>query len=106
MIYKFSDSSKSALESAENLAIELGHNFIGTEHILYGIALQEKGLGYKILKKQNIEAVQIFNKVKEILGEGKIILNKTEGFTPRTKKIIENSFKETEKNSFIKICDI
>jgi len=98
MIYKFSDSSKRALESAENLAIELGHNFIGTEHILYGIALQEKGLGYKILKKQNIEASQIFNKVKEILGEGKIILNKTEGFTPRTKKIIENSFKETEKN--------
>ena len=98
MIYKFSDSSKRALESAENLAIELGHNFIGTEHILYGIALQEKGLGYKILKKQNIEASQIFGKIKEILGEGKIILSKTEGFTPRTKKIIENSFKETEKN--------
>ena len=86
MIYKFSDSSKKALESAENIAIELGHNFIGTEHILYGIALQEKGLGYKILKKQNIEASQILGKVKEILGEGKIILNKTEGFTPRTKK--------------------
>ena len=98
MIYKFSDSSKRALESAENLAIELGHTFIGTEHILYGIAMQEKGLGYKILKKQNIESSQIFGKVKEILGEGKIILNKTEGFTPRTKKIIENSFKETEKN--------
>ena len=98
MIYKFSDSSKKALESAENFTIELGHNFIGTEHILYGIASQEKGLGYKILKKQNIEAIQIFNKVKEILGEGKILLNRTEGFTPRTKKIIENSFKETEKN--------
>ncbi len=98
MIYKFSDSSKRALESAENLAIELGHSFIGTEHILYGISLQENGLGYKILKKQNIEASQIFNKVKEILGEGKIILNKTEGFTPRTKKVIENSFRETEKN--------
>lgn len=98
MIYKFSDSSKKALESAENLAIELGHSFIGTEHILYGIATQEKGLGYKILKNQNIEATQIFGKIKEILGEGKIILSKTEGFTPRTKKIIENSFKETEKN--------
>ena len=98
MIYKFSDASKRALESAENFAIELGHNFIGTEHILYGIALQEKGLAYRVLKKQNIEASKIYNKVKEILGEGKIILNKTEGFTPRTKKIIENSFKETERN--------
>lgn len=97
MIYKFSDASKRALESAENFAIELGHNFIGTEHILYGIALQENGLAYKVLKKQNIEAIKIFSKVKEILGEGKIILNKTDGFTPRTKKIIEKSFKETEK---------
>ena len=98
MIYKFSESSKKALESAENFAIELGHSFIGTEHILYGIAMQEKGLGYKVLKKQNIEASQIFSKVREIFGEGKIVLTKTEGFTPRTKKIIENSFKETEKN--------
>lgn len=98
MIYKFSDASKKALESAEKLAIELGHNFIGTEHILYGIAIEDNGLGHKILKKQNIEAYQIFTKIREILGEGKIILTKTEGFTPRTKKIIENSFKETEKN--------
>ena len=98
MIYKFSDASKRALESAERLAIELGHNFIGTEHILYGIASEDNGLGHKVLKKQNIEASQIFNKIREILGEGKIILTKTEGFTPRTKKIIENSFKETEKN--------
>ena len=98
MIYKFSESAKKALESAESFAIELGHNFIGTEHILYGISTQENGLGYKVLKKQNIEGSKIFGKVKEVLGEGKIILTKTEGFTPRTKKIIENSFKETEKN--------
>lgn len=98
MIYKFSEASKNALESAEKIAIELGHNFIGSEHILYGIALEEKGLAYKILSKQNIEASQIWGKIKEILGEGKIHIHKTEGFTPRTKRIIENSFKETEKN--------
>ncbi len=98
MIYKFSEASKNALESAERLAIELGHNFIGTEHILYGIALEEKGLAYKALSKQNVESSSIFNKIKEILGEGRAKINKTEGFTPRTKKIIENSFQETEKN--------
>ena len=98
MIYKFSEASKNALENAEKLAIELGHNFIGTEHILYGIALEEKGLAFKALNKQNIEASLIFNKMKEILGEGKAKINKTEGFTPRTKKILENSFQETEKN--------
>ena len=98
MIYKFSDASKKALENAEKLAIELGHNFIGTEHILYGIAKEENGLGYKALKKQNIDATQILNRIKDILGKSNTIINRTEGFTPRTKKIIENSFKEIEKN--------
>ena len=98
MIYKFSEASRNALENAEKLAIELGHINIGTEHILYGITLEEKGLAFKILNKQGIEAGAIVKKIKEILGEGKIKINKTEGFTPRTKKIIENSFKEIEKN--------
>ena len=97
MIYKFSDSSKKALENAEKLATQMGHNLIGSEHILYGILLEENGLGYKILKKQNIDSFQVFNKIKEIIGEGKVILTRTEGFTPRTKRIIEDSFKETEK---------
>ena len=98
MIYKFSDASKKVLENAEKCAMELGHNFIGSEHILYGIASEKDGLGYKILRKQNIESSKILEKVKEFLGEGKITLTKTDGFTPRSKRIIEESFKETEKN--------
>ena len=47
MIYKFSEASKKVLESAETVAMELGHNFIGTEHILYAISIEEKGVGYK-----------------------------------------------------------
>ena len=98
MIYKFSEASKNALENAEKIAVELGHSYIGTEHILYGLVLEEKGIAFKVLNKQGIEASLIGNKIKEILGEGKLKLNKTQGFTPRTKKIIENSFKETERN--------
>ena len=98
MIYKFSEASKNALENADKIAIELGHNYIGTEHILYGLVIEEKGLAFKVLNKQGLEAKLILNKIKEILGYGKNKINKTDGFTPRTKKIIENSFKETEKN--------
>lgn len=98
MIYKFSEASKNALESADKIAIELGHNYIGTEHILYGLVIEEKGLAFKVLNKQGVEAGLILNKIKEILGSGTRKINRTDGFTPRTKKIIENSFKETEKN--------
>jgi len=103
MTYQFSDSSKRALENAEKIATEMGHNLIGSEHILYGIMCEKEGLGYKILKKQNINSLEIYNKIKEIIGEGNEILSRTEGFTPKTKKIIEESFKETEKGYFTNI---
>ena len=98
MIYKFSEASKNALENADKIAIELGHSYIGTEHVLYGLLIEEKGLAFKVLNKQGVEAGLILNKIKEILGSGTRKINRTDGFTPRTKKIIENSFKETEKN--------
>ena len=98
MIYRFSEASKNALENAEKVAVELGHNFIGTEHILYGILAEERSLASKVLKKQGVDSSFILNKIKEIIGISKNKISRTEGFTPRTKKIIENSFKETEKN--------
>ena len=90
MIYKFSEAFKNALESAEKIAIEYGHNLIGTEHILYGITVEEKSLACKVLNKQNIVPSLIANKIKEILGEKKQKISKTDGFTPKAKKIIES----------------
>ena len=37
MTYKFTERAKKALEIANEIAIELGHNYIGTEHLLYGL---------------------------------------------------------------------
>ncbi len=97
MIYKFSQSAKNAIESAEKVAISLGHNYVGSEHILFGIANQTDGVAYKVLKMQNINSEDILSKIKEILGQNQTILNKTEGFTPKTKIIIEDAYEETER---------
>ena len=97
MIYKFSESAKNAIESAERIAISLGHNYVGSEHILYGIASQVDGLAYRILKKQSITPQDILNKIKDILGENKVLINKTLGFTPKTRIIIEDAYEETER---------
>ena len=37
MTYKFTNSAEKAIEIANDLALELGHNYVGTEHILYGL---------------------------------------------------------------------
>ena len=97
MIYKFSESAKNVIESAEKIAISLGHNYVGSEHILYGMAQQKSGIAYNILKKQNISEQDILLKIKEIFGSEKDIIIKTYGFTPKTKILIEDAYDETEK---------
>ena len=97
MNYKFSESAKNVIESAEKIAISLGHNYVGSEHILYGMAQQKSGIAYNILKKQNISEQDILLKIKEIFGSENDVIIKTYGFTPKTKILIEDAYDETEK---------
>jgi ATP-dependent Clp protease ATP-binding subunit ClpC len=54
MEYKFTDRAKTVLEIANDIAIELGHNYIGTEHLLYGLAKEGTGVASRVLENQNI----------------------------------------------------
>ena len=68
MIYKFTKSGEQVLSLANELASDLGHSYIGTEHILYGLACEENGVASKVLKNQGINAEDIFDKIEEFLG--------------------------------------
>lgn len=97
MIYKFTVSSEKVLQIAKDIAQTLGHNYIGTEHILYGLAKEQNGVASKVLKKQNITADIILDKIEDLIGSNpgnKVVVL---GFTPRTKRVIENSYSEAKK---------
>ena len=97
MVYKFTKSGEKVLEIANELATDMGHAYIGTEHILYGLACEENGIAGKVLENQNITAEDILDKIDELIG-GQIKENfAVLGFTPRTKKILENAYMETKK---------
>ena len=49
MTYKFTTRAKKALEIANDISLELGHNYIATEHILYGLAKEGAGIATKFL---------------------------------------------------------
>ena len=72
MTYKFTNRAKKAIEIANDVAIELGHNYIGTEHILYGLAKEGSGVASKVLENQAINAQKIEN---EIIKNLKVITN-------------------------------
>ena len=96
MIYKFTNKAKKVIEISNDISIELGHNYIGTEHILYGLAKEGEGIAAKVLLNKGITPEKTVKKIEEIVGKGNEI-EETLGFTPRTKRILENAFLETKK---------
>ena len=97
MTYSFTNRAKKAIELADELAVELGHNYVGTEHILYGLAKEGVGVASKVLEEQNITADDILAKIEELIGREEKLEQGTLGFTPRTKRVIENSFREAKR---------
>ena len=96
MTYKFTNRAKKAIEIANEVAIELGHNYIGTEHILYGLAKEGSGVASKVLENQEVTPENIIDKIVELVGQEQPIEG-TLGFTPRTKRVIESAFIEARK---------
>ena len=96
MIYKFTNKAKKVIEIANDISIKFGHNYIGTEHILYGLVKEGEGIGAKVLINKGITAENIEKKIEEILGRGNTI-KESLGFTPRSKKVLENAFLEARK---------
>ena len=96
MIYKFTNKAKKVIEIANDISVELGHNYIGTEHILYGLVKEGEGIATKVLNNKGITEKKVRVKIEEILGRGREI-KETLGFTPRTKRVLKNAFLEAKR---------
>ena len=96
MTYSFTNRAKKTIELADELAVELGHNYVGTEHILYGLVKEGSGVASKVLQNQGIEPDIVIDKIVELVGH-EAPITETLGFTPRTKRVIENAFIEARK---------
>jgi len=96
MMYEFTGRASKVLELAKEFSIENNYSFIGTEHILYGLVEEGEGLASKILSKQGITSEYIADEIIKIDGIMSTMSENVE-FTPRAKRIIENSVRESKK---------
>ena len=99
MQYKFTNRAEKAIQIANAIAAELGHSYIGTEHLLYGLSQEGSGVASKVLELQNVTPDKILEEIEELIGiiDNDVTSIETAGFTPRTKSVIENAFKEAKK---------
>jgi len=95
MFERFTERAKATLMHAQKESQRLQHGYIGTEHILFGIASVE-GAGSNLLHEVGLTKEVIRSMIEETLGTGNGMFTGSGQFalTPRTKRLLDNSFKE------------
>ena len=88
MMQRFTDDAQRVLSFAQEAALELGHDYVGTEHVLIGLTKVKNGVAAKALEELGIVTEDIFEAVEEQVGRG----NKKATsiyMTPRVKHVLE-----------------
>lgn len=88
MMNKFTKRAEDALRSAKSAAEEMGHTFIGTEHILIGLISEKSSVASKMLEAKGADKNVMINKLFEISGKGETSRLTPEDMTPRAKKAL------------------
>ncbi len=94
----FTEKAKAAINAAHDIAAELGHDYIGSEHLLIGLVREGSGVAAKILEKTGVKEDALINMTKQLVGSSTPIdSNISLPLTPRTKRILEMSAYEARR---------
>lgn len=96
MFGRFTERAQKVLALSQEEALRLGHNNIGTEHILLGLISEGEGIAAKALNSLGLKIDKIQQEVEALIGKGQEGA-KTVHYTPRAKKVIELSMDEARK---------
>ncbi|WP_099156820.1 ATP-dependent protease ATP-binding subunit ClpC [Virgibacillus ndiopensis] len=96
MFGRFTERAQKVLALSQEEAVRLGHNNIGTEHILLGLVREGEGIAAKALQSLGLEVEKIQEEVEQLIGVGKQAMQ-TIHYTPRAKKVVELSQDEARK---------
>ena len=94
----FTEKARIAISEAHDAAAEMGHNYIGSEHLLMGLIREGSGVAAKVLEKNGVTAEKVKDKINEYIGIGVSLPQQTElPLTPRSKRILEMSALEARR---------
>lgn len=95
---RFTERAERAIMLAQQSAAELGHNYVGTEHILLGLIREGGGVAARVLQSQGVTEEKVIEEIEELIGRGDYQLAQPPtGFTPRTKRVFEIAFMEARR---------
>lgn len=103
MFKRYTEKAKKAIMIAQEEAVNLNHDYIGTEHILIGLLKEEEGVASQVLKQLGVHVDKVVEEVERLVGKGEYQQVGEVTFTPRAKKVLELASQEASqlKNNYI-----
>ncbi|NLK07818.1 MAG: ATP-dependent Clp protease ATP-binding subunit [Firmicutes bacterium] len=98
MFGRFTERAQRVIVLSQEEARRLGHNVVGTEHILLGLVAEAHGVAAKVLEEWG-SLDKIRSEVEKVIGKGEGITTGQIGFTPRAKRVLELAFDEARQLS-------
>ena len=95
MSNKFTQKAQNALGRAMSSAREMGHTYIGSEHLLLGLLSEEDAIASRLLLAKGVRAEELRKNIVEISGLGAPSFVSPSDMTPRARKIIEGAATES-----------
>ncbi len=95
MIDRFTTKAREAISLAVNAAETLGHNYVGTEHLLIGLLHEGSGVAAKVLAESGVREEKVMELVSQLISPNQSVgLAEQNSYTPSAGRVLENSYKE------------
>lgn len=97
---KFTPTAEEALRLAQEAAGELGHGYVGTEHLLLGLMREDEGLAHTVLTEAGLTDDLLTEMVRKSVGSGLPGSNPAQGLTPRAKHVVEIAMEDSIRGGY------
>ena len=86
---KFTPRAEEALRLSQEAAEEMGHGYVGSEHLLLGLIREEEGIAHRVLSEYGVTDEMVCDVLQRSVGKGLSGTAPSQGLTPRAKSVVE-----------------
>ena len=92
---RFTNKAKKALDLAAAEASEFGHNYVGTEHILLGLLIEETGVAGRTLAAHGVTVEKVNELINQLIAPANPLhMMEPGGYSPKARRVLEQSYRE------------
>ena len=97
---KFTPGAEEALRHSQEAAGELGHGYVGTEHLLLGLLREGEGVAHAVLTEAGLTDDMVTEIIRKSIGAGLPGSNPAQGLTPRAKRVVEIAMEDSVRGGY------